>query len=169
MDLKSIANQRLEKINREQGCEHFVNTGRKPVFKEVYFYSRLHERCEQNSGQPSLSDHPLNKAKNSFLNTKPLSVPGVKRRMEWDEPLAKWFLSEEKLPLEPFQFKPAVWLADLQKFYNSLKADVMLGRKSPRALFGALQDELRRLKAIVDERNQCLERASLHGFFRENI
>jgi hypothetical protein len=58
-------------------------------------------------------------------------------------------LSVDDLPATPFEFGPAETVVDAVKFLRWLQADVRRGATSPRALYGALQSDLRRLLRCV--------------------
>ena len=143
MDLKEIAAQRVEKLNREQNREKFVSRSEKTVFMKANSRASFLNEHEQSFGQHFSYTFPLVAKEKLLVDLQAPSVLEPKKRIEWNEELVTWFLSARELPLTPFLLKPAVWVADPQKFYSSLKADVELGQNSPRALFGALQDDLR--------------------------
>lgn len=75
-----------------------------------------------------------------------------RKHISWsaeEEALIQWFLSTNDLPTSSFQFKQAIFVIDAKQFYESLRADIGNGRKGPRALFGALQNDLKCLKNLV--------------------
>lgn len=154
MNLKEIADQRIEKLNREYGREKFVNRSRKEVFMKANSGTPSLEQDEQSFDQNFAHTFPLAVKENPVVVHQTPSISEPKKKIEWDEELVAWFLSEKELPLTPFWLKPAVWIVDPQKFYVSLKADVELGTRSPRALFGAIQDDLRCLKAHVQKESK---------------
>lgn len=66
---------------------------------------------------------------------------------EWDEKLLgliEWFRSAE-LPDEPFTLRPGVRVAEPLLWYARIEADISGGPETPRALYGALQADLRTL------------------------
>jgi hypothetical protein len=68
---------------------------------------------------------------------------------EWtpkEQALIDWFLTTE-LPKEPFLLSQGVYIQDTQKFYAALRGGIQAGRTGPRARTGALQNDLRQLKA----------------------
>lgn len=68
-----------------------------------------------------------------------------------DEDLASLILllSPEDLPPTPFQRAPWGKVLDAAKFLAWLQRDAALGAASPRAFFGALQEDLRSIREIV--------------------
>lgn len=58
-------------------------------------------------------------------------------------------LSVDDLPAAPFDFGPAETVVDAAKFLYWLQADVRRGPSGPRARYGALQSDLRRLSQCV--------------------
>ncbi|MDA1055008.1 MAG: hypothetical protein O3C40_31685 [Planctomycetota bacterium] len=58
-------------------------------------------------------------------------------------------LSVDDLPAAPFDFGPAETVVDAAKFLYWLRADVRRGPSGPRAMYGALQSDLRRLSQCV--------------------
>ena len=59
-------------------------------------------------------------------------------------------LSVDDLPAAPFDFGPAATVVDATKFLGWLQADVRRGPNGPRAMYGALQSDLRRLWQCVE-------------------
>jgi len=55
-----------------------------------------------------------------------------------------------RFPAKPFWLKQAVWVADLEKFHRNLLGDIERGPNGHRAIFGALQDDLRCLEKIAN-------------------
>lgn len=79
----------------------------------------------------------------------------VSQEVKWspaDQLLVDWFLSEKHLPADPFSFGQGVFVESPQKFYVSLKNDISAGAKGCRTIFGALQNDLQKLKNIVDQK-----------------
>ncbi len=58
-----------------------------------------------------------------------------------------WFASWSP-PGEPFQLKPGITILDPRRWRQSIAADIAQGPSGPRARYGALQDDLRRLHAM---------------------
>jgi hypothetical protein len=72
----------------------------------------------------------------------------------WDEhtsALIEWFDSAD-LPAAPFRLRSGVEVAQPQKFYTSLRNDIEQGVQGPRALTGALQEDLEGLFDLFQER-----------------
>lgn len=69
----------------------------------------------------------------------------------WPADLARWalHLTVDDLPAAPFGLGPAEAVVDATKFLAWLQADVRLGRRSPRAMTGALQAELAVLHELL--------------------
>ena len=68
----------------------------------------------------------------------------------WDEEtiaLINWF-SNTPPPAEPFQLYPNVWIARPERYWQALRADITAGPQGPRAHYGALQKDLRRLAVL---------------------
>lgn len=61
----------------------------------------------------------------------------------------QWFHSAPSLPSYPFQLKPGVKIVEPAKFYESLRMDIS-DEKSPRRIFGALQNDLKLLREICE-------------------
>ncbi len=78
---------------------------------------------------------------------------------EWAEdvaPLAELALSltPSDLPPVSFPFGPATIVTDREKFLRWLQADIRRGPRGPRAMYGALQHDLRRLRDVVNHTEQ---------------
>lgn len=58
-------------------------------------------------------------------------------------------LSLVDLPPAPFDLHAGVTVVNAEKFLRSIKADAILGPKSPRAVYGALQEDLLRVCEIT--------------------
>jgi len=65
-----------------------------------------------------------------------------------DVALIDWFLAADNLPSDPFQFRTGITVIDPTKFYESLRVEIALGRKSTRAKTGALQSDLKILREL---------------------
>jgi len=72
----------------------------------------------------------------------------------WPEPmvcLVQWFLNAT-LPEEPFSPSGYEHILHPATYYESLRRDIEAGPKGPRSRYGALQDDLQRLKAYCEVR-----------------
>lgn len=74
--------------------------------------------------------------------------------IEWDEALAALadfilLLTPCDLPESPFPLAPGCTVVDGRKYLAKLKLDLKAGPKSPRARYGALQDEMRSLHSLL--------------------
>ncbi|MEO8495286.1 MAG: hypothetical protein ABI614_09460 [Planctomycetota bacterium] len=58
-------------------------------------------------------------------------------------------LSVDDLPAAPFDDGPAATVVDAAKYLRWLQADVRRGPNGPRARYGAIQDDLRRLRDML--------------------
>ena len=58
-------------------------------------------------------------------------------------------LSPDNLPAAPFDFGPAAVVVDASKFLASIKADIQCGPAGPRAMYGAIQADLQRLRELL--------------------
>ena len=61
-------------------------------------------------------------------------------------------LTPDDLPEVPFDFSPGIMVMDAGKFLTWLKRDIKLGENSPRAVTGALQRDLVRLRELLIKR-----------------
>ncbi len=79
----------------------------------------------------------------SLLDHKPDVMAAL---AEWGDAAAAvaWFGSWAPTA-EPFQLKPGITILDPQRWRQSIAADMAQGPSGPRARYGALQDDLRRL------------------------
>ncbi len=79
----------------------------------------------------------------SILDHKPDVMAAL---AEWGDAAAAvaWFGSWSP-PGEPFQLKPGITILDPQRWRQSIAADIGAGPNGPRARYGALQGDLRRL------------------------
>lgn len=68
----------------------------------------------------------------------------------WLGALADWalLLSPEDLPSQ-FRLGPGVEVVHRERFLHSIKADVLAGPGGPRALYGGIQSDLRRLRSVL--------------------
>lgn len=80
---------------------------------------------------------------NYFSNTTPVDWS------EEDKKLIEWFLSlpEASYPKTPFLLRPGVRVVD---FFSVLKEEIAMGPGSPRTLYGALQNDIKDLKKVID-------------------
>ncbi len=63
--------------------------------------------------------------------------------------LVKWFLNAQ-LPEEPFTLSPYERILQPSQYYIALRRDIESGLKGPRSIYGALEDDLQRLKAYCE-------------------
>ncbi len=80
------------------------------------------------------------------------AAPGDPLRANSD---AGWFLSlpVDTLPVEPFALAPGRTIKDPAKFFAVLRRDLQRGPDAPRARYGAIQNDLQRLRARLTEPN----------------
>ena len=63
--------------------------------------------------------------------------------------LVTWFhANRDRLPVEPFQLWPGAWVVDAALFYRSLDGDIASGPTGPRAKYGGLAHDLKRLRDL---------------------
>ncbi len=70
---------------------------------------------------------------------------------DWDAEttaLIEWF-NGTKPPSGPFELCRGVTVANPKRFWEALRRDVSLGPNGPRARYGALQQDLRRLAELL--------------------
>ena len=70
---------------------------------------------------------------------------------EWDAETTRnieWFLVTPP-PVEPFELFPHVKVIHPGRWWHCLKGDIAAGPKGPRARYGALQADLKRLAKIL--------------------
>jgi hypothetical protein len=108
--------------------------------------------CEQTLKKPV---HQLEN-KSKFMNEEKSHKShsnGKKDRSDWTPEelslIQSFSALKAYLPINQFKLKPGVLIIDPEQFYLSLKADIELGPKRERTLFGALQDDLRCLESIL--------------------
>jgi len=80
------------------------------------------------------------------------SQPRVAVKTAWTpevESLVEWFILQEA-PSEPFHLQPHLRVVDPCKFFSSLRQDIGKGPAGARAKYGALQDDLRKLKIFLN-------------------
>ena len=89
-----------------------------------------------------------------LLDAKPdvmaVLVENEVERPGWDEDtaaLARWFLTAVP-PAEPFDLCRGVTILDPARWWQSIRADIAAGPTGPRARYGALQGDLRKLNAL---------------------
>ena len=63
--------------------------------------------------------------------------------------LVDWFIIQEA-PAEPFLLEPHLRVVGPGKFFESLRCEIETGPRGPRARLGALQSDLRKLKAYLN-------------------
>ncbi len=69
---------------------------------------------------------------------------------EWDTEmltLIRWFLDTHP-PTEPFELSKGVTVIRPALWWTALRRDIAAGPRGPRARYGALQEDLRRLKGL---------------------
>ncbi len=86
----------------------------------------------------------------SLLDHKPDVMAAL---AEWGDAAAAvaWFASWSP-PAEPFVLKPGNTVLDPHRWRQSIAADIAQGPCGPRARYGALQDDLRRLHGLFGGR-----------------
>ena len=62
--------------------------------------------------------------------------------------LIEWF-ERTPAPAQPFQLSPGVFVAHPARWWEALRCDLRSGPGGPRARYGALQEDLRRLAALM--------------------
>ncbi len=62
--------------------------------------------------------------------------------------LIDWF-STTTPPAEPFELVPGVVIMDPARWWRSIRSDIECGPNGPRARYGAVQGDLRRLYALM--------------------
>ncbi len=70
---------------------------------------------------------------------------------KWDAEmltLIRWFLGTHP-PTEPFELSKAVVVAQPKLWWVAIRRDIAAGPNGPRARYGALQQDLRRLAALL--------------------
>jgi hypothetical protein len=90
----------------------------------------------------------------------PVPAPQTADATELTE-LADWFTATaDRLPQEPFGLVPwrrsgwAVWVVNPARFYAALRTDLAAGPSSARARTGALAEDMRRLRALAEQRGE---------------
>ncbi|MBI2481341.1 MAG: hypothetical protein HYV60_22685, partial [Planctomycetia bacterium] len=89
------------------------------------------------------------------IRSRLLSSPAA-RGDDWPSDIAAaadfaLLLTPDDLPATPFDFGgPHCIVVDADKFLRWLQADVRRGPISPRAMYGALQSDLRRLRGMFE-------------------
>ncbi len=79
------------------------------------------------------------------------ATTGAGRSPSWDSEtaaLVEWF-ERTPAPAQPFQLSPGVFVARPNHFWEALRRDIAAGPNGPRARYGALQEDLRRLAALM--------------------
>ena len=78
-------------------------------------------------------------------------LPEPTRCKEWDastHDIIDWFLKTVP-PTEPFELSQGVTIADPALWWATIRGDIAAGPKGPRAHYGALQGDLRRLAGLL--------------------
>ena len=81
----------------------------------------------------------------------PTSPPEPDNQSEWDSEtrqLIDWFLSTTT-PTEPFKLCRGVTILDPVRWWRSIEGDIGCGHNGPRARYGAVQGDLRRLYDLL--------------------
>lgn len=109
-------------------------------------------RCETRTKSRTKHEHQVKNHVHAY-EKKPTRVHAVqptkiKKKHHDNIELVQWFLHATDLPKEPFKLNQAITVIDPGKFYESLRTEIELGDRSPRARFGALQNDLQALKQI---------------------
>jgi len=80
-----------------------------------------------------------------------LTAQPAKPASDWPGELADFalLLTPEDLPAVPFTLQPGVTVVNAGRFLTWLQADIRRGPSGPRARYGALQGDIRRLADIV--------------------
>ena len=76
---------------------------------------------------------------------------------KWDAEIAaliEWFLTTSP-PRDPFTLSKAVVVAHPARWWEALRRDIAAGPHGPRARYGALQQDLRRLAALMKSRESA--------------
>jgi hypothetical protein len=84
----------------------------------------------------------------------PFRRPALTTSPNWPADLAALLLTlaPADLPAVPFEFGgPYCVVVDCSRFLRSLKADVDIGPSGPRAMYGAIQADLRRLHSMLPD------------------
>ncbi len=68
--------------------------------------------------------------------------------------LIEWF-GRTPAPAQPFRLAPGVFVARPAHFWEALHRDIAAGPDGPRARYGALQQDLRRLAALMKSRESA--------------
>ncbi len=79
------------------------------------------------------------------------AMTGAGRSLSWDPEIAalvEWF-ERTPPPAQPFQLSPGVFVARPAHFWEALRRDIAAGPRGARAKYGGLQQDLRRLAALV--------------------
>ena len=73
-------------------------------------------------------------------------------RSDWDAETSRlidWFLTTTP-PAEPFELCRGVTILDPARWWRSIEVDIGCGPNGPRARYGAVQGDLRRLNALMN-------------------
>ena len=81
---------------------------------------------------------------------------------EWDEEtgeLVTWFIEtgQYRIPSEPFHLVPWIHVSGPDKFREALLFDISSGPRGPRNRYGALREDLKRLKGFLESFKQGFE------------
>lgn len=120
---------------------------------------RLRVRSEGGTLTPELVEE-LRLKKNAVLlallpkpetpEREPLPNPAAKAwRPEMAE-LIRWYRTCQNLPLTQFTLAPGVTVKEPCLFYAALEQDLADGPRGARGLYGALEQDLKRLRAMVE-------------------
>ena len=108
-----------------------------------------HNVLERNTPRNRCATSPKNER-----NFGPISgiEKGQKLRTEigWEDDvlvIIEWLRNPDP-PAEPFRLDQVVSVSDPPLFWRTIKGDIAAGPTGPRARYGAIQDDLRRLSAL---------------------
>ena len=121
------------------------------------FAGSLPKRIQQNITEKRENSGNTLYQQASKTSKSPKSVVSVKSvstgtEADWDAETAgiiEWFKATSP-PSEPFELFPHVQVIHPGRWWQTLKADIAAGPRGPRARYGALQEDLKRLAEILD-------------------
>ncbi len=109
--------------------------------------------CGATLDAPTGGNDPRVEATNPMLEAARVRAASTEasRSPSWDSEtaaLVEWF-ERTPAPTQPFQLSPGVFVARPAHFWEALRRDIAAGPSGPRAKYGALQQDLRRLAALM--------------------